>query len=207
MRPKGPHGGGGSGGSTDAPVACRLGVHGAVRNFHSMSTPVWVAVPVCAIGILAAREDLRTRRIPNLLTGPALLLGIGAHLLQGGTQAGLSALGACLVAGALLFPGWLLKFMGAGDVKLMAAIGAWLGSAEVSLYAVLFSLVVGGVISMVVAVRRGILLQTLRNAALLLPRTAAGTRKDGPPPATSGVYVPKAIAFLVGSLFALWWPL
>ncbi len=171
-----------------------------------MESPLWISIPVILLALVATREDLRTRTIPNMLTGPALLLGVATHLVFRGPAGALGALGGALLAGALLFPGWLMKFMGAGDVKLMAAIGAWLGSVQASLWAVLVSLVVGGVISVVGAGRKGIFLQTLKNAVLLVPRAAAGAGSSGPPPASSGVYVPKALAVLAGSLFALWRP-
>jgi prepilin peptidase CpaA len=158
------------------------------------------------VALVATYEDLRSRRIPNLVTVPALLLGVGFHWAFGGPTGALMALGAALLAGAILFPGWHLGLMGAGDVKLMAALAAWLGSPKAGLYAVLFSLVAGGVISVAVALRRGILIRTLRNAASLVPRVAEGVGATGSPPATSGVRIPKALAFLAGSLFALWWP-
>jgi prepilin peptidase CpaA len=98
-----------------------------------------------------------------------------------------------------------MKFMGAGDVKLMAAIGVWLGSPRLALYAALFSLIAGGIISVVAAARLGILSRTVRNAALLVPRVVAGAGPAGAPLETSGVRVPKALAFLVGTLLALCW--
>jgi prepilin peptidase CpaA len=170
-----------------------------------VNVPLWVTIPVVLFILLAAREDLRTRKIPNLITGPALLLGLTVHLATGGPSAGLWALSAGVLAGALLLPGWLMKFMGAGDVKLMAAIGVWLGSPRLALYAALFSLVAGGGISIIAAARLGILSRTVRNAVLLLPRVVTGSGPGGAPLETSGVRVPKALAFLVGTLFALWW--
>jgi prepilin peptidase CpaA len=171
----------------------------------SVNAPIWVCVPVILLATIATLEDLRTRRIPNLVTLPALLLAIVIHLVAGGPSGALTALGAGLLVAAVLLPGWLMGFMGAGDVKLMAAIAAWLGSPGRGLYAVLFSLVAGGILSIVVALRRGILLRTLRSAALLVPRVAAGALGSGSPPETTGVRIPKALAFLAGSLFALWW--
>ena len=169
-----------------------------------MITPLWIAAPILLLTVVATREDLRTRKIPNAVTGPALLLGVGAHLLLGGRVGVIYSLVGALLAGALFFPGWLLKWMGAGDVKLMAAVGAWLGYPQ-AFYAVLAAFIAGGVISVVVAVRRGILVRTLRAAALLVPGLGARIGRVGSAPEETGVYVPFALAILVGSLFALWW--
>lgn len=171
----------------------------------AMIAPLWTAVPVTLLAALAVREDLRTHRIPNRLVGPALLLGCLVHLSWGGPTAALLALASAAVAGGILLPGWLVKMMGAGDVKLMAAIGAWLGTPRLALYAALLSLVAGGIISLVEAARRGILKRTIRDAALLVPRVVGGATPGGDAPVGSGVRVPKALAFLAGSLLALWW--
>jgi prepilin peptidase CpaA len=170
-----------------------------------MNAPLWIAIPVVLLTLVATREDIRTRKVPNIITGPALLLGVGAHLVLGGTSGALSALAGALLAGAVLFPGWLVRWMGAGDVKLMAAVGAWLGFPS-SLFAVLAALVAGGVIAVMVAVRRGILGRSLRAAALLIPGLAARVGGPGPAPAESGFRFPFALAILAGSLFALWRP-
>ena len=154
--------------------------------------------------VVATREDIRSRTIPNVLTGPALLLGVGAHLLLGGRAGVVYSLVGALLAGAVLFPGWLAKWMGAGDVKLMAAVGAWLAYPQ-AFYAVLGAMIAGGLLSVLVAARRGILVRTIRAAALLVPGLAARVDRSGPPPETTGVYVPFALAILAGSLFALWW--
>ena len=171
-----------------------------------MNAPLWVAAPVVLLTVVATQMDVRTRKISNVITGPALLLGVGTHLVLGGTAGALYALAGALLAGAILLPGWLLKWMGAGDVKLMAAVGAWLGFPQ-SVYAVLASLIAGGLISFVVAVRRGLLVRALRGAALLVPGLAARIGRSGRQPETSGVYVPFALAILAGSLFALWRPM
>ena len=167
-----------------------------------MNVPLWVAVPVVVLTALATGADVRTRRVPNILTGPALLLGIGAHLALGGTSGALGALAGAVVAGLLLFPGWFSGWMGAGDVKLMAAVGAWLAF-PLSVYAALAALVAGGVISLVVAARHGILVQSLRGALLLIPGVLAGGARTGTPP-HSGFRFPFALAILAGSMFALW---
>jgi prepilin peptidase CpaA len=170
-----------------------------------VNAPLWISIPIFVFVALAAFEDQRTHRIPNRITGPAFLVGLAVHLAAGGPAAMLMALVAGVVAGAILLPGWLMKFMGAGDVKLMAAIGVWLGAVGLAVEATLCSLIAGGIISLLVAARLGILPRTLRNAALLLPRTVGAGGPLAPTPDSSGVRVPKALAFLAGTLFALCW--
>ena len=78
---------------------------------------------------MACATDLRTSRIPNLLTFSAAAAGLAWHAF-GGWAPLASALGG-LALGLLLFlPIYLLRGMGAGDVKLLAALGAWLGPGE-----------------------------------------------------------------------------
>ncbi|MEK7331148.1 MAG: A24 family peptidase, partial [Candidatus Eisenbacteria bacterium] len=85
-----------------------------------MNAPLWVAVPVIVLVAAAARADVRTRTIPNLITFPALLLGIATHTALAGTDGLGASLAGMALAGGLLIPGWLFRWMGAGDVKLMA---------------------------------------------------------------------------------------
>jgi Flp pilus assembly protein protease CpaA len=82
---------------------------------------------VIGASLAAAIWDMRTRRIPNALTGPLLAVG----LLYAGWYGGMDALGRAAGACALLAMPFLLMFLfaggGAGDAKFMGAIGAWMG--------------------------------------------------------------------------------
>src|SRR3954471_18021179 len=89
-----------------------------------------------ALLTLACISDLRTRRIPNVLTFSAAGGALLFHLVSGGWNAAgwsLAGYGAGLL---LFFPLFALRGMGAGDVKLLAAVGAWLGPAQVAVAAV-----------------------------------------------------------------------
>ena len=94
----------------------------------------------------AVREDLLAHRIPNRLTGSVLCLGLLLQFAIGGWSAlGQAALGA-LVGLAILLPLYVLRAMGAGDVKLLAAIGALLGP-HWALIAGIYTLIAGGVLA------------------------------------------------------------
>ena len=75
----------------------------------------------------AAVSDWRTRKLPNWLTLPTFLLAILFHAITGGwSGVALSLLGFATGFGILLVL-WLIGGGGGGDVKLMGALGAWLG--------------------------------------------------------------------------------
>jgi len=91
---------------------------------------IGTVVFVAAVGIytaIAAVVDVRTRRIPNALTVPAALLGLAFHALTPGSMGLLMSLAGFGVGFGLLLIPWLLGGGGMGDVKLLAALGAWLG--------------------------------------------------------------------------------
>jgi prepilin peptidase CpaA len=91
----------------------------------------------------AAWVDFRTLRIPNALVLLTAALGLLAQVLAGGTGGLLQGLLGMLLALALLFPLYLLGHMGAGDVKLMGAVGVLLGP-ETFLLALVVTLLAAG---------------------------------------------------------------
>jgi len=166
-------------------------------------TPTWIAAPVLTIVTLAALNDVRHRRIPNHLTIPAVAIAVAARALFGGSEGLFDSLTGMAIAGGVLLPGWLMGWMGAGDVKLVAAVGAWLGMPG-AVFAVLGSLIAGGIVSVVIAVRQGALGRTLHSAMSLgLWSLARVGRSAVTPPLTTGIRFPFAVAVLAGSTFAL----
>lgn len=162
---------------------------------------IGMSVAVISLTAGAAILDVRTRRIPNLLTGPALLAGLLAHLVVAGPTGLRDSMYGALVAGGLLLPGWLLGWTGAGDVKLMAAVGAWLAF-PAAVLAVLASLIAGGVIALITAARQGVLGRSLWNTALIGAWTAAGLHRGGARPVTTGIRFPFGVAILAGTIAA-----
>jgi prepilin peptidase CpaA len=116
---------------------------------------------------VASFYDVRERRIPNRLTGSCLLAGLLLHLGLGGWHGLGSAAIASIAAGGLFLVFFLAGGMGAGDVKLMAAIGAIAGLAPLQLL-ILATVLAGGLFALGLAGYHGRLRQTLVNVAALL---------------------------------------
>lgn len=99
---------------------------------------------------VAAWCDVTSYRIPNLLIGIGLVVGLLIRLSFGGVTELLPGLQGLLVGIAVLLPLYLLRGMGAGDVKLMGLVGVFLGPLHV-LGALFGTLLVGGVLSLLFA--------------------------------------------------------
>ena len=120
-----------------------------------------------ALVVSAALFDLRFRRIPNWLNAAGWLLGIGLQIAaHGATGAKQDLLGSGLAL-AVYTGLFALRAMGAGDVKLMAAVGAFTGPVH-WLYVFLLASVIGGVIALVAVLSKGALLRVARTIAFLV---------------------------------------
>jgi len=98
---------------------------------------------LCAILAIAVYGDVRSHRISNTLSLLGLVTGLGLQYLGSGLHGVTSGLLGVGVGLACFAPFYLLRSMGAGDVKLLAAVGAFLGP-QGAFYAALFSLLAGG---------------------------------------------------------------
>lgn len=116
----------------------------------------WTLLLLAALILMAFYTDVRRSIIPNRLTLPFVLLGLTVHTLsEGGPGLGTAALGAVVGLTTVGFI-YLLKGVGAGDVKLFAAIGSitgWQPALLILLYAVLLSGLIGAVLLVVRHVR------------------------------------------------------
>jgi prepilin peptidase CpaA len=119
------------------------------------------------ISLISCITDLRTRRIPNVLTFGGGIAGLVAHLMLDGASGALTAAGGWLTGLAIFLPFFALGGMGGGDVKLLAALGAWLGSHE-TLYLALYSAAAGGLLAVVVSYARGYLKTAFANVLEML---------------------------------------
>jgi prepilin peptidase CpaA len=112
-------------------------------------------------------HDIRERRIPNLVTGPAIAAALVLHSTLGGWRGlGDSAI-AGLIAGGIFLVFFLAGGMGAGDVKLMAAVGCLAGLAPLSMM-LISTAIAGAIFALAVGVYNRRLGETLRNVRILL---------------------------------------
>jgi prepilin peptidase CpaA len=166
------------------------------------ASPVTTAAFVVVM-VLAAILDLRSRRIPNALTvsGAAIALILRAPLGWDALGSGLLGLGLGLL---LTVPLFLVKALGGGDVKLLAAVGAFMGPVNLA-GACLLIMLVGGVIAISETVRRGAIRTTLINVGYLLLRLVSPGRRYMAPTLGSptAMAIPYGVAIAVGAL--VWW--
>ncbi|HWK08604.1 MAG TPA: A24 family peptidase [Vicinamibacterales bacterium] len=145
----------------------------------------------------ASALDYRTRRIPNALTAAMAATGLAlsaAHV--NGISPAASLLG--IVIGVLLMlPGHVLGATGAGDVKLMGAVGAFIGPALV-VTAFFATAIAGGVLAVIVAARRGRVAATFaQTGKLVTDRERAKPLIEGTGHANRFAYGP---AITIGTL-------
>lgn len=117
---------------------------------------------------MVALIDLRTQRIPNALSATAALLGLIAQVSLNGAPGLLSALAGAAIGLGMFLPFYLLRAVGAGDVKAMATVGIFLG-AQATPLAVAFTLVAGSIVGVMV-----LLLQSSAAGAARTRRFAYG---------------------------------
>ncbi len=175
-------------------------------------------LPLTVLLLVISRQDIRSHRIPNKLVLIGVVTGVVLNgLLPEGwgfnsaIPGGLGWLGALKGLGvgmAVLLPIYWLRAMGAGDVKLMAMVGAFLGPTDV-LGAVLATFIAGGLMALVVVLWSKQLANFLQNIKLILlggvVKMSAGQlplMNDLP---VSVGKLPYAVAITVGTLGYLAW--
>jgi prepilin peptidase CpaA len=119
------------------------------------------------LALEAGWTDLRSRRIPNWLTVPGLLIGVAGSTFLGGWSGLKSSLLGAGLGLVLLLPFVLLRSLGAGDWKLAGALGAFTGPA-VLIDLLLGSVFVAGIMAVALVIYKGRVVQTMRNIGHIL---------------------------------------
>lgn len=155
--------------------------------------------------IVASWCDYRSHRIPNWLNAGLAAAGLTAQAAFGGWDGFVHGLGGLGVGLGCLAVLWAMKGMGAGDVKLMAAVGTWLGPRLVS-YALVAGILTGGIIALALIARRrnwSLCMSNLSMAAVRAGGRIGGTGDAGPSLASSPTAMPYAIPLMLGTLVVL----
>jgi prepilin peptidase CpaA len=173
-----------------------------------MQNKIYLDLALMGLLLLASGYDLVRRRIPNRLLAFGLLAALILHLCSANPAALLSTYLAGFVLGLLMFlPLYLLGGMAAGDVKLMATVGAFIGPGMV-FQASLATYCVGGVLAVLIVLARGHGRAALANVGALLHPLLL--RLGGTPlapdtqPAASVGGMPYALAITLGTLLVMW---
>ncbi len=163
------------------------------------------------VALVGAVTDVRSARIPNRLTYSALLVALPLRIAVVGLAGLKSGVIGMLVGGGLFLLLYAIGAMGGGDMKLMAAVGAWVGSTQV-MTLILAAALAGGVLAIGRIIFRNTVGQTLRNTMqLIYYRFTSGLR---PHPelnvqSAGSQRVPYGVAIAVGALScagnAIWW--
>ena len=165
---------------------------------HGTIAAVVLALLLTAVCV----SDLRSRRIPNWLV--LLIAGLGlANAVAASSGTGLVRAAASVGVGLILWlPFYLLRMMGAGDVKFFAAACAWLDPIT-ALRAALLSAVFGGVLALVWVAGSVVRQRALRASATTASEVAAGPLRSDP----RSRKMPYGLAMVAGLTVAVWFPL
>lgn len=164
----------------------------------------WLQATLLLLVSIAAINDLATRRIPNRLLLAALACALVLRSLSPAPGAALlAALGGLGLGLALFLPLYLLRGMAAGDVKLMAVVGAFAGPHDVFSIAVL-TWCAGGVMALLAALWRGRLKLALGNM-VNMARTVLvpGMPAVAPQEKSSAGTIPYGVAIAIGTIIVL----
>ena len=154
----------------------------------------------------ACVTDLRSRRIPNVLTFGGAAAGLLFHAVSSHGAGLLPAAEGWLVGAAVFFIPFALGGLGAGDVKLLAALGAWLGPSDI-VWAAMYAALAGGVLALAVALLRGYLRKALSNIWFLLCHWSVVGIRPVPELSLEGSAGPRlayAVPILMGLVVTAW---
>jgi prepilin peptidase CpaA len=167
---------------------------------------IYLIILLSVVLIIAAIIDMRTYRIPNLLTYPTMLIALIYHTVANGVNGLIFSLLGLIVGMGLFSIPFFMGVMGAGDAKLVGAVGAVLGSRGV-LNASIFTAVAGGAFALILLlshyrnfkfVTRAVETIQASLVAKRLIRIPLSEKEERPK-----LYYGMAIA--TGTLYTMWW--
>jgi prepilin peptidase CpaA len=159
----------------------------------------FLLVPLAALVIY---YDVRYRRIPNAFVLGTLVSGLTLNFAVGGVSGGLNSIGGCLFAFVLMFMLHVFGAMGAGDVKLFAAIGSVVG-AKLVLPTFVVVILTGGVLAMISILRSGVFRTTMHRVLQIFVGFLPGWQMPKfSVPADRRLTIPYGVAITIGTIIA-----
>jgi prepilin peptidase CpaA len=174
-----------------------------------LQTDLTYPATAVACALVGSVFDVKSRRIPNFITFPSILLGLAMHLALGGWRQLLSSLAAGLICGVVFLIFYIAGGMGAGDVKLITAVGCIAGMPHVA-YLLVLTALSGGAMAVVLALARGRLQQTIVNVGAIASHHSQEGLQPHPDLNLSNLdtlRLPYALAIAGGSLLTLYFQL
>jgi prepilin peptidase CpaA len=167
-----------------------------------MSETVVTIALLLPLAVVITYYDVRYRRIPNAFVLAALVGGVAINGIFGGISGLLASLGGCAMAFALMFMLHIFGAMGAGDVKLFAAIGAVTG-AHLVLPTFMIVVLTGGLLALVSIIRAGVLMSTMHRVLQILVGMLPGWEMPRfAVPADRTHTIPYGVAITIGSIIS-----
>ena len=167
-----------------------------------MSETIATIALLLPLAILITYYDVRYRRIPNPFVFATLASGVAINVIFGGLTGLYASLGGCALAFGLMFMLHVFGAMGAGDVKLFAAIGAVTG-APLVLPTFVVVVLTGGVLAMISIVRSGRVLTTMHRVLQILVGLLPGWEMPRFAVPTDRTHtIPYGVAITIGSIIS-----
>ena len=138
-------------------------------NFATVGAPMVPISIVAVVALIAAIIDVREFKVHNRLTIPLVISGLLFHGIQAGFSGFAFSLAGLLVGFASLIVFYVMGGIGAGDVKLMSGVGAWLG-AWLTIDVVIIAGLASGIYSLVLILSSGGLRHVITNLSILVYR-------------------------------------
>lgn len=151
--------------------------------------------------LATAVTDFVYKKIYNFITLPAIALGLIGNSVFGGWDGLKFSLLGLLIGSGVFFLIFIFGGMGGGDVKLMAAIGALMGSPFI-VGAVFYSILVGGLLAIILMIWKGTLWSSLKNIFRSLYTSLVPGLERVPLKPENSLPVPYGMAIVLGSLWA-----
>jgi prepilin peptidase CpaA len=167
--------------------------------FHVSNINLAINLILILLALTSFITDITKKKIYNVQTYPSMVLGLILSYAAGGGHGILMSFAGLFTGLALLFIIFLAGGIGAGDVKLLGAIGALKGTVFV-LWTMFYTGLIGGIMAFALLIWKGKLLATFKNlfAFLRHPVKAHGNQKP-----EERIYLPYGVAISLGSIWAL----